>query len=124
MYTFANFQNEVRNLIDMHHYTLEDIDYINLSNKYSLCTKVFFELQQTPNVISNDELAKVSWCNSWYLPEGFKIVMKNGSMFIYIATQDEYYSRWVHVEPPKQSPTEITIHSDGVAITNRDIWYS
>jgi len=104
---FVKFQDEVRCVVGKYNYYIDDIDYINLSVKYSMFTNTFFELKAEPKCLEG-EFHRVDWCGAWNLPEGFKIVMKNGAFFMYNATCDEYYSSWVHTTPPKPSP--VTIH--------------
>jgi hypothetical protein len=104
---FVKFQDEVRYIVGKYNYYIDDINYINLSDKYSVCTNTFFELKEEPQCLEG-EFRRVDWCGAWNLPEDLKIVMKNGAFLMYIATNDEYYSRWVHIKPPKPSP--VTIH--------------
>jgi hypothetical protein len=106
MYDFIKFQDEVRYVIGKYNYNIDDIAYINLSDKYSIFSKTFFELKEEPQCLTG-EIRRVDWCGAWMLPEDFKIVMKNGAFLMYITTDDEYYSKWVHIIPPKPSPMTI-----------------
>ena len=106
MENFVQFQDEVRYIVGKHNYYIDDIDYINLSDNYSIYPKTFFEIEEEPKCLEG-LFHRVDWCGAWMLPEGFKIVMKNGAFLMYIAAHDEYYSKWVHTTPPKPSPVTI-----------------
>ena len=105
------FQDEVRCIVGKYNYYIGDIDYINLSNQYTTTSRTFFELKEEPACLRGD-FKRVSWCDTWDLPEGFKIVMNNGSFFVFVKTDDEYYSRWVYMEPPRPSPIPISISNN------------
>ncbi len=104
---FKEFLGNLHNVMQSYNYQVSDIDYINLDSVYSVEPHCFFELDDFPSVVA-DKFAKVSWCNAWYVPHDFQVVLTNGTIFMYRTTSDEYYSSWVCIEPPKRSPIAIT----------------
>jgi hypothetical protein len=104
---FQDFLNELRDVIQRHNYQINDIDYINLDSTYSIEPNCFFQLDEFPSVVA-DKFMKVSWCNAWWVPRDFRVVLTNGTIFMYNTTGDEYYSSWVCVESPIRSPIIIT----------------
>jgi hypothetical protein len=106
MNDFVYLKEEVRSVLARYKFGIDDIDYINLSNVYSTSAELFFELEEEPPCLEG-KIYRVDWCSSWDLPDGFKIVMKDETFFIYVNVSDEYYSRWVHVQLPQMSPVII-----------------
>ncbi len=112
------FQEAVKNVIADYAYHIEDIDYINLSSKYTISVNGFFELNGYPPGLE-EAFRQVSWSKTWIVPEGFRIVMNDGSLFLYMMVQDDFYSRWIHVQYPRPSPTELNVLGGEVTIVNR-----
>lgn len=83
-------------------YTQNQIDFINLNNELWMEPDEFFTSYEPPSVLK-DSLRYIEWAKAWILPLGFKIVMEDGSQFIYNLTFDEYYSSWIHVSKPKHA---------------------
>lgn len=108
MKTFTKFQEEVKRMLIVYNYTEEDVDYINISTKYFVRANGFFELSECPQD-TQEKFIHVSWCNKWYVPEGFRVVMKDKSFFLYNTVSDEYYSGWIHLQLPEPSPTEVVV---------------
>lgn len=106
MCNFVFLKEEVRSVLARYKYGIDDIDYINLSNVYSTSAEFFFELEEEPQCLEG-KICYVDWCGAWDLPDGFKIVMKDATFFIYVSVDDEYYSRWVHVKLPRMSSVVI-----------------
>ena len=102
------FHASVENVLANYGYKIDDIDYINLDETYSITPQIFFGLDAFPSVVEN-KFEKVSWCNSWYVPYSFRIVMKDNSWFLYNVVSDEFYNSWVHVKAPTRSPIQITL---------------
>lgn len=106
METLSKFQQEVNNVLKQYNYTQTDIAYVNLSSKYFVNANAFVELKSLPEDVQ-EELIHVSWCNKWYVPQGFCIIMEDNAVFKYITTSDEYYSGWVYLQQPQPSPIEL-----------------
>ena len=101
------FQREIIDVLHRRQFTIDDVDYINLDNTYTIEPNYFFELNEFPKNVENKFL-KVSWCNAWDVPTDFRIVLKDGTVILYNTTSDEYYSGWICVRLPKRSPIAIT----------------
>lgn len=104
---FGLFKKEVENAIARYGFHVSDIDYINLDMVYSVSPEIFFTLQSFPSVVAN-KYEHVQWCNNWDVPHDFRVVMQNGTIFLYSTASDEYYSRWICVQPVHKSPIAIT----------------
>jgi hypothetical protein len=118
MNDFSIFQNEVRDVLAQFDYSVEDINYINLSDKYSVSARVFFEFQGDPPGLET-EFRSIAWANTWMVPKGFRIIMNDGGIFMYVMIHDEYYSSWLYTARPKPSPVEIYLDNENVSYVNR-----
>lgn len=99
--TFSLFKSCIVDTLEFYEYKPSDIDYINLTVDDWMEGGDFLNQDDVPVALSI-VLRRIDWANAWILPNGFTIVMQDGSQFIYNLTCDEYYSGWIHVPKPKR----------------------
>lgn len=104
---FSKFKNDIENALTIRDFSVNDIDFINWDSSYSITPQVFFEITAFPSVVAA-KFHRVDWCSKWDIPFDFRVVLKNGTVFLYNQTSDEYYSGWICVKPVTKSPIEIT----------------
>lgn len=104
---YALFLQEVRNALYAYKFSADDIEYINYDGSYWVEAGDFFSFEAFPSVVAT-KFSLVSWCNNWDVPQGFKIVMKDGTILLYHTVSDEYYNTWICVPTPNKSPIQIT----------------
>ena len=100
------FKQDLTNALAMYDFNIHDIEYINLDNTYSISPEVFFDLTEFPSVVASRYL-HVGWCKKWDIPYDFRVMMKNGTVFLYNMNDDEYYNAWKCVPPCVRSPVAI-----------------
>jgi hypothetical protein len=121
MSNFNSFQREVKDILAKHQYSIDNIEYINLSSKFCVTANAFFTLNGEPPGLE-DAFRQILWSKTWMVPDDFCIVMKDCSFFIYIMVHDEFYNHWYHVKPCVKSPIEMYVSSNNeVSYINRRI---
>ena len=94
-----------------------DIAYVALDVNYWLSYQAFISLQEKPKVWSDMDF-NIHQFESWRLPKGFQIVMKDFRALKYRACLDPYYSQWdlqeVLCRPKKQYLISRENHSQDI----------
>lgn len=103
--SFCSFKTFVGNALSKFNYTPDDVNYINITNQYWMTSNGFFNLEKSPIVLKGI-LEQCRMLKTWWLPQGFCIVMNDGSMIIYNEVDDHYYSGWMHIPKPQKAPQQ------------------